>query len=65
VSDDDECVIELRTAHTDDLDAGTKSAIRDLLDTVFDNVTQDTFENTLGGICAGRRVCDWRPGALW
>jgi aminoglycoside 2'-N-acetyltransferase I len=45
-------VIELRTAHTADLDARTKSAIRVLLDTVFGNVTDDTFENVLGGMHA-------------
>jgi aminoglycoside 2'-N-acetyltransferase I len=45
-------VIELRTAHTADLDAGTRSAIRRLMDTVFDGVCDDTFENVLGGVHA-------------
>ena len=42
---------ELRTAHTADLDAGAKSAIRGLMDAVFGAVSDDT--------------CDWRPGSLW
>jgi aminoglycoside 2'-N-acetyltransferase I len=45
-------VIELRTAHTADLDAGTRSAIRRLLDAAFDVVSDDTFENVLGGVHA-------------
>jgi aminoglycoside 2'-N-acetyltransferase I len=49
---EDEHVIELRTAHTADLDAGTRSAIRDLLDGAFDNMTDDIFENVLGGVHA-------------
>jgi aminoglycoside 2'-N-acetyltransferase I len=43
-------VIKLRTAHTADLDVGTKSAIRVLLDAAFDGVSDDTFENVLGGV---------------
>jgi len=45
-------VIELRTAHTADLDAATRSAIRALMDSAFDGVSDDTFENVLGGIHA-------------
>jgi aminoglycoside 2'-N-acetyltransferase I len=45
-------VTELRTAHTADLDASTTSAIRDLMDVVFDGVSDDTFDNTLGGVHA-------------
>src|SRR6266567_2017890 len=45
-------VIELRTAHTADLDAATRSAIRALMDAAFDRVSDDTFENVLGGIHA-------------
>ena len=40
---------ELRTAHTADLDAGTRSAIRALMDGAFGSVSDDTFENVLGG----------------
>jgi aminoglycoside 2'-N-acetyltransferase I len=43
-------VTELRIAHTADLDASTTSAIRDLMDAVFDGVSDDTFDNTLGGV---------------
>ena len=41
---------ELRTLHTADLDAGTRSAIRALMDAAFDGVSDDTYENVLGGI---------------
>jgi aminoglycoside 2'-N-acetyltransferase I len=43
---------ELRTAHTADLDAGTRSAIRVLMDGAFGAVSDDTFENVLGGMHA-------------
>ena len=43
---------ELRTAHTADLGAGEKTAIRGLMDAVFDGVSDDTFDNTLGGVHA-------------
>ena len=45
-------VTELRTAHTADLDAGLVSAIRDLMNAVFDGVSDDTFDNALGGVHA-------------
>ena len=45
-------VTELRTAHTADLDASTLSAIRDLMNVVFDGVSDDTFDNVLGGLHA-------------
>jgi aminoglycoside 2'-N-acetyltransferase I len=45
-------VTELRTLHTADLDAGTRSAIRSLMDAAFDGVSDDTYENVLGGIHA-------------
>ncbi len=45
-------MIELRTAHTADLDAGTKAAIRALLDGAFGGISDDTFENVLGGVHA-------------
>ena len=45
-------VTELRTAHTADLGASTTSAIRDLMNTVFDGVSDDTFDNALGGLHA-------------
>ena len=42
----------LRTAHTADLDASTRSAIRALMDAAFGAVSDDTFENVLGGVHA-------------
>ena len=45
-------MIELRTAHTADLDAATRTAIRALMDAAFDGVSDDTFDNVLGGIHA-------------
>jgi aminoglycoside 2'-N-acetyltransferase I len=45
-------VTELRTAHTADLGASTTSAIRDLMNTVFGGVSDDTFDNALGGLHA-------------
>ena len=41
---------QLRTLHTADLDADTRSAIRALMDAAFDGVSDDTYENVLGGI---------------
>jgi aminoglycoside 2'-N-acetyltransferase I len=41
---------ELRAAHTADLDASTRSAIRALMDAAFGAVSDDTFENVLGGV---------------
>ena len=41
---------ELRTVHTADLDAAAKSAIRALMDAAFDGVSDDTYENVLGGM---------------
>jgi hypothetical protein len=35
---------ELRTAHTADLGAAEKAAIRSLMDAVFDGVSDDTFD---------------------
>ena len=43
---------ELRTIHTADLDAATRSAIRGLLDAAFGEVSDDTYENVLGGMHA-------------
>jgi aminoglycoside 2'-N-acetyltransferase I len=43
-------VMELRTAHTADLDDNTKVAVRSLMDASFDNFSDDAFENVLGGI---------------
>jgi aminoglycoside 2'-N-acetyltransferase I len=43
---------ELRTAHTADLGAAQKAAIRSLMDAVFDGVSDDTFDNVLGGVHA-------------
>jgi aminoglycoside 2'-N-acetyltransferase I len=43
---------ELRTAHTADLDAGARSDIRALMDAAFGTVSDDTFDNVLGGVHA-------------
>ena len=40
---------ELRTAHTADLDPTARAAIRALLNGAFSNMTDDAFENVLGG----------------
>jgi aminoglycoside 2'-N-acetyltransferase I len=45
-------VIELRTVHTADLDTAARSAIRVLMDDAFGGVSDDTFENVLGGVHA-------------
>lgn len=45
-------LIELRTAHSADLDPSTRSAIRGLLDAAFGGISDDTFENVLGGMHA-------------
>ncbi|HEY2575513.1 MAG TPA: GNAT family N-acetyltransferase [Streptosporangiaceae bacterium] len=47
---DEATVTELRTVHTADLDAGTRSAMRLLMDTVFTGFDDDKFENVLGGM---------------
>jgi aminoglycoside 2'-N-acetyltransferase I len=47
------CVADLRTAHTADLDPGTLTAARDLLDEVFPGgVTEADWEHALGGVHA-------------
>ena len=43
---------ELRTAHTADLGVADLAAIRSLMDAAFDRVSDDTFDNTLGGVHA-------------
>jgi aminoglycoside 2'-N-acetyltransferase I len=43
---------EPRIAHTADLGSEEKAAIRGLMDAVFDGVSDDTFDNTLGGMHA-------------
>ena len=43
---------DLRTAHTAELDASAKSAIRSLMDGAFGTVSDDTFDNVLGGVHA-------------
>jgi aminoglycoside 2'-N-acetyltransferase I len=45
-------VIEQRTAHTADLDEGTRKAVRALLDAAFQDFSDDAFENALGGMHA-------------
>jgi aminoglycoside 2'-N-acetyltransferase I len=43
---------QLRTAHTAELDAATLEAARALLDDVFDDMTDDDWEHSLGGMHA-------------
>jgi aminoglycoside 2'-N-acetyltransferase I len=43
---------ELRTAHTADLGSAEKAAIRRLMDAAFGDVSDDTFDNVLGGMHA-------------
>jgi aminoglycoside 2'-N-acetyltransferase I len=45
-------VLELRTAHTADLDDGTRAAVRQLMDAAFGMVSEDTYQNALGGVHA-------------
>jgi hypothetical protein len=42
-------VTELRTAHTADLGTGLVSAVRDLMDAVFDGVSDDTSTPRVDG----------------
>jgi len=46
------CKTELRTAHTADLDAAALSAARALLDDVFEDMTDQDWEHSLGGMHA-------------
>jgi aminoglycoside 2'-N-acetyltransferase I len=41
-----------RTAHTSDLDGATLTAARALLDSVFDDMTDDDWDHALGGVHA-------------
>jgi aminoglycoside 2'-N-acetyltransferase I len=43
-------LIEQRSAHTADLDDRTKAAVRALMDESFDRVSDNTFDNVLGGV---------------
>jgi aminoglycoside 2'-N-acetyltransferase I len=45
-------LIQLRTAHTADLDTAILEAARSLLDDVFDDLTDDDWEHALGGVHA-------------
>lgn len=45
-------MVQLRTAHTADLDAATLESARALLYDVFDDMTEDDWEHTLGGVHA-------------
>ncbi len=45
-------VTQVRTAHTADLDAATLGAGRALLYDVFDDMTEDDWEHSLGGVHA-------------
>jgi aminoglycoside 2'-N-acetyltransferase I len=45
-------VVEIRTAHTSELDAPSLSAARALLDAVFDDMTDHDWDHALGGVHA-------------
>ncbi len=45
-------MLELRTVHTADLSDGSAAAIRELLDGAFGKVSEDTYQNVLGGVHA-------------
>ena len=45
-------MLELRTVHTADLSDGSAAAIRELLDGAFGKVSDDTYQNVLGGVHA-------------
>lgn len=45
-------MVDVRTAHTADLDAAALGAARALLDAVFDDMTEHDWEHALGGIHA-------------
>ena len=45
-------MVEVRTAHTADLDAATLGAARELLWAVFDDMREEDWEHALGGIHA-------------
>ena len=45
-------MIEQRTAHTADLSDDTRTAVRALMDAAFGGVSDDTFDNVLGGLHA-------------
>ena len=45
-------MLELRTARTADLSDGSAAAIRELLDGAFGKVSEDTYQNVLGGVHA-------------
>jgi aminoglycoside 2'-N-acetyltransferase I len=51
---------EVHTTHTADLDAGTRSAARALLDEVFGDMTEHDWEHSMGGIHA----LVWERGEL-
>ncbi len=51
---------EVRTAHTSDLDAPTLAAARALLYDVFDDMTEEDWEHSLGGVHA----LAWEGGEL-
>jgi len=42
----------MQTVHTADLDAGARSAARELLDEAFGDMTEDDWEHALGGLHA-------------
>lgn len=62
-------MIELATAHTANLDTSTRSAIRRLLDAVFDGIGDDgviyVLPTSVPVDVSGELICDWRHGALW
>lgn len=53
-------MIDLRTAHTADLDLDTMTTIRVLLDHAFDGLADDDWDHALGGV----HVTAWEHGEL-
>lgn len=45
-------MVDVRTAHTSELDAATRAAARSLLDEAFDDMSDHDWEHALGGIHA-------------
>lgn len=53
-------MVEIRTAHTAELDGATLSEARALLDSVFEDMSDDDWEHALGGMHA----LAWEQGEL-
>ena len=53
-------MVQVRTAHTADLDAATLEAVRVMLVAAFDDMSSDDWEHALGGMHA----LAWEDGEL-